>query len=141
MYLIDICFFTYSVAQSSNPFSLHVLFILCHAYRLSPSYQMSRTIFDNPISLKWREEIKREGERERDTCHQFLQYFILYLKVDNRDTRRNVYLLWQAGINYLFFPNITINLHFCSTLALIAIPRPTALGLQTGGHGRANRTV
>ena len=27
------------------------------------------------------------------------------LKVDNRDTKRNVYLLWQAGTNFLFFPN------------------------------------
>ena len=32
-------------------------------------------------------------------------------------------------------------LPFCSTLALIAIPRPIASGLQTGGHGRANRMV
>ena len=34
-----------------------------------------------------------------------------------------------------------ITLPFGSTLALIAIPRPTALGLQTGRHGRANRRV
>ena len=31
-------------------------FILCHPYRLSPSNQVSHTIFDNPISLKRREE-------------------------------------------------------------------------------------
>ena len=30
---------------------------------------------------------------------------------------------------------------FCSILALIAIPRPMASVLQTGGHGRANRRV
>ena len=28
---------------------------LCHSYRLSPSNQGSHTIFENPISLKWRE--------------------------------------------------------------------------------------
>ena len=32
-----------------------------------------------------------------------------------------------------------ITLTFCSTLALIAIPWPKALGLQTGKHSRANR--
>ena len=43
---------------------------------------------------------------------------------------------------FYFFPiQINYTLPFCSTLALIAIPRPTASGLQTGGHGRANRTV
>ena len=34
-----------------------------------------------------------------------------------------------------------ITLSFCSTLALIVIPQPTALSLQTGRHGRANRRV
>ena len=29
----------------------------CPSYQLSPSNQGSHTIFDNPISLKWREEI------------------------------------------------------------------------------------
>ena len=33
------------------------------------------------------------------------------------------------------------HLPFCSTLALIAISRPTASGLQTGGHSRTNRRV
>ena len=32
-----------------------------------------------------------------------------------------------------------IQIPLCSTLALIAIHQPTALGLQTGGHSRANR--
>ena len=31
--------------------------ILCHSYRLSPSNQASEIIFDNPISLKLREEM------------------------------------------------------------------------------------
>ena len=39
--------------------------ILCHAYRLSPSNRVSHTIFDNPIFLKWREEIKREREENQ----------------------------------------------------------------------------
>ena len=30
---------------------------LCHSYRLSPSNQASYIIFDNHISLKWREEM------------------------------------------------------------------------------------
>ena len=32
-------------------------------------------------------------------------------------------------------------LPFCSTLALIAISRPMASGLQIGGHGRVNRKI
>ena len=32
-------------------------------------------------------------------------------------------------------------LPFCSNLAIIAIPRPKAAGLQTGRRGRANRRV
>ena len=44
--------------------------------------------------------------------------------------------------NFVIFPeNRKIILHFCTTLALIAIPRPTASGLQTGRHGGANRRV
>ena len=35
--------------------------------------------------------------------------------------------------------NRKITLSFGSTLALIAIPWPTAVGLQIGRHGRANR--
>ena len=40
----------------------------------------------------------------------------------------------EGGTNKITFP-------FCFTLALIAIPWPMAKGLQTGGHGRANRRV
>ena len=29
-----------------------------------------------------------------------------HIKVDKCDAKRNVYLLWQAGIKFLFFPNI-----------------------------------
>ena len=35
--------------------------------------------------------------------------------------------------------DIISHLPSCTTLALIAIPRPTAPGLQTGGHGSARQ--
>ena len=41
----------------------------------------------------------------------------------------------------IFFMFSIITLPFCSTLALIAIPMPTALGLQRGGPSRDNRSV
>ena len=47
----------------------------------------------------------------------------------------------KLELNLNFSQYRSIILPFCSTLALIAIPGPTASGLHTGGHIRANRRV
>ena len=64
---------------------------LCHAYRLSPSNQVSHTIFDNPISLKWREEIKTEGERERERELNFFIFWRYSEKSINREKYNRLY--------------------------------------------------
>ena len=80
------------------------------------------------------------SSKEGKKCLVSFITFLKCLKVNNCDTKRNVYLLWQAGINFFSFYR-KISHPFCSTLTLIAIPWPTASGLQTGGHSRANRRV
>ena len=51
--------------------------------------------------------------------------------IKNRDEKTKMYLIILRKIT----------LPFSSTLAFIAIPWPMALGLQNGGHSKANRRV
>ena len=86
---------------------------MCNAYQLSPSNQVSPTIFDNPISLKWREEM---------------------FSIISKNMRPKNMLHLQERVQFSYLPS-------CTTLALTAIPHPTALGLQTGRHGSARQEI
>ena len=52
-----------------------------------------------------------------------------------------VFILTSWNIFFIFSQYRKNYPPFCSTLAIIAIPRPMASGLQIGGHSRANRRV
>ena len=56
------CFFMVCLSPTYFISKLSILFVrlnshLCHSYRFSPPFQGYPSIFDNPISLKWRNEV------------------------------------------------------------------------------------
>ena len=59
-------------------FSFTGQWYLCHAYRLSPHFQVKLTTFDNPISLKWKEDIMCVWERERVPVKKNLRHSVFY---------------------------------------------------------------
>ena len=77
------------------------------------------TLFNSHISLKWREEIKREGERDR---------------------KGNIYRRLSFGWPYNF-PKQKNHPPFLLYLSPYGKTWPIASSLQTDGHGRANKRV
>ena len=71
LFIIDFQIFSF-IWVYLGPFK----FNLCHSYWLSPPFQGKLTIFDNPISLKWREK-ERERERRKSVSKKFLEKLTL----------------------------------------------------------------
>ena len=109
---------------------------LCHCYWLSPYNHGNRKIFDKTKTLP-HVKLMIQPILVR-TYHKCKIWWLM----PTWHSQANSLSLSQHKCNHIKkdFQYRKISLPFCSTLALIAIPRPTASGLQTGGHGRVNRS-
>ena len=106
-------------------------------------------IFTRPPNFEpcsWLKYFKIFGIFELNFCCVFLKASAMN-RVWNQSLSPYLHLIWHYYLNCCIISiwvhcrihrHRNITLPFCSTLALIAIPLPTASGLQTG---RANRRV